>query len=129
MGFLYIVIGINLPKNIIIKRKAEKQVYNLDFENALKLISEYSEISIEDIKSKSRVRKITDARKIYLTFCWEYLGRHSLSEIGATVNRTHATVLYSIETVPNILEKEYERFIDYIHSRSIDLRKKREINK
>jgi len=121
---LYTINEINLKQGKIIKNIVDKKTKEINLEIVLKLISEFTKISKDELKSKSRERKYADARKIYFTFCWEHL-RASLSEIGASVMRDHATVLYSINLVPIILSEEYSNFINFVYLKGYTLERKR----
>ena len=62
-------------------------------------------ISKNDILSTNHQRSIVEARQV---FC--YLAKknteYSLTDIGRFINRNHATVIYSIRTVDNLLETD-----------------------
>jgi len=78
-------------------------------EDVLKDISEKTHISVELIKSKSRVREIAEARMFYFVRAKMLLPMYSLKKIGGLVNRTHCTVMWGIDQVNEIpsLRKKY----------------------
>lgn len=72
-------------------------------EQILKKVSEVSQIPIESLKSKTRIRKVVEARQAYMIIA-KLLKTGSLADIGDMVNRDHCTVLhaYKNEHIPNI---------------------------
>jgi len=76
-------------------------------------------ISKSDFTSPSRKRIIVDARMIYCVVA-RNLGGYTLSEIGKSINRDHATVLYAIRNYehlsnydPDIKSKYYKASVIY----------------
>lgn len=67
-------------------------------EGLLNIVSDYFEVSLEELKSKQRLTHIRQARQVYM-----YLGKkyriHSLQQVGALVNRDHSTVVHSFSAV------------------------------
>ena len=84
----------NAIKDII----KEKTKANITVEKILETVSKKYGISIDDLKSKSRVSNITNARQIAM-----YIIRKktdlSLPKTGKVFNRDHATVVSSVEKV------------------------------
>ena len=56
----------------------------------------------KDIMSKKRDRKLVEARQMFCLLAREHTGESSV-EIGNAINRDHATVLYSIATMRNLI--------------------------
>ena len=65
-----------------------------------------------NLNENSRRRAITEARCIYYKICYDKLNM-SLSAIGKTVNRDHATVLHGIRAVFPSLEHYNKNLYDY----------------
>lgn len=84
--------------NIIIKRKRDQEK---KLNHILLITCITQKVSIEAIKSKVRLRKVTDSRFIYY-YISRKITRSNLEEIGSLVNRDHSTVIHGIKQVENI---------------------------
>jgi hypothetical protein len=71
------------------------------------------EISIDDLKSRSRVHEIAMARQIFFNIVWrEYSGRNiSLKDIGRYMGRDHSTVLHSLRVHENYFQTRDELYM------------------
>ena len=58
-----------------------------------------------DILSDKQPRNIVEARQIYC-YLAKKTTEYSLTDIGRFIKKDHATVIYSIRTVDNLLEKD-----------------------
>jgi len=67
--------------------------------NILDIISNREKIPLELLKSKTRLKEISDVRQMYMYVTKEYNQKFTLTEIGLLVNRDHATVIHSIANV------------------------------
>ena len=87
---------------------------------------------IINLSENSRRRAITEARSVYYKICYDKLNM-SLSAIGETVNRDHATVLHSLNNVfPSLENYNKELYNYYLNIAGINNRiftTKRRINK
>jgi chromosomal replication initiation ATPase DnaA len=63
------------------------------------------------VKGKRGTREVTTARQIYCFIAREMTGC-SLYEIGKVVNRDHATVFYSINTIQGYIDVGDRKIID-----------------
>jgi len=71
-----------------------------------KTVAAHYNISLEDLKSKSRKRELVTARQIAMYFAKKYTN-HSLKSIGYYFGgRDHSTVIHALQTVNNILDTE-----------------------
>lgn len=67
----------------------------------IKIIKELvKSTTMVDIDTKRRLRPIVEARALYYKLCRDYTF-HSLAEIGKSVGRDHATVLWGIQNFNN----------------------------
>lgn len=74
----------------------------------LKVVSEFYNISIENLCSKSRKRDIVQARQMVMYFAKKYTNL-SLASIGSQIgNRDHATVLHAHKVIGDLLETDKE---------------------
>ena len=60
-------------------------------------------VSRKDIVSKKRDRKLVEARQMFCLLARKHTIESSV-DIGKTINRDHATVLYSISTMDNLIK-------------------------
>jgi chromosomal replication initiator protein len=78
-----------------------------------KIVSDYFQLPIELMKSKTRKREVVQARQIAMYFS-KSLTKASLASIGAHCGgKDHATVLHACRTVNNLMETD-KRFKIYI---------------
>jgi len=91
--------------------KVLKSTFNPDIESItlneiMILVTKVTNVSIEQLKSNSRLQEIVTARHI---FC--YIAKNNivciLSKISEMVNRNHATAIHSIKVVENALDQGY----------------------
>ena len=86
-------------------------------------VSDYFNISIEDILGQSRKKDIVTARKIAMYFAKKYT-KCSLKTIGSLIgNRDHSTVIHAINNIEELekTEKNMQRVIENINR---EIRKK-----
>lgn len=63
----------------------------------LSAVSEAYKVSVEDIQSPTRKRRVSDARKMYYYIAIS--NNYSLNAIGAKVQRNHSTVLLGANAI------------------------------
>ncbi len=79
-----------------------------------KLVAEYFEISVADMRSEKRQRKIVRPRQIAMSLAKE-LTQHSLPEIGkAFGGRDHSTVIHSCKTITKLKVDDVQVNQDFI---------------
>ena len=84
-----------------------------------KSVGEYFQISVEDLKDKTRKKEIVIARQVAMYLCKEYTN-HSLKSIGYHFGgRDHSTVIHAVQSVSDMIE------IDNKFSHSMDELKKK----
>ncbi len=101
----------------LVKEMIDKLVKNttreLSIDYIQKVVSDYFNIPIDLMQSKTRKREIVQARQISMFFC-KNLTKSSLAMIGSQIGgKDHATVLHACKTVNNLLETD-KRFRLYI---------------
>ncbi len=101
----------------LVKEMIDKLVKNttreLSIEYIQKIVSDYFNIPIDLMHSKTRKREIVQARQISMYFS-KNLTKSSLALIGSQIGgKDHATVLHACKTVNNLLETD-KRFRLYI---------------
>ena len=90
-----------------------EQNVNEDLFEILSRVSTMTMVSIEKMRSKRRNRPIVEARQIFCKIAKEET-YYTLEEIGAIINKDHATVIHSCRTAKNLIKtnKEYKRKYD-----------------
>lgn len=82
---------------------SDKRQKNFSLDKILKVTANHFEISVSDIRGKSRNKTIALARHIVMFLAHE-MTQMSSSEIGSEVgNRTHGTVLHSCDVISNAI--------------------------
>lgn len=78
-----------------------------------KVVSDYFDLSIEQLKSKTRKREVVQARQIAMYFS-KQMTKSSLATIGMHCGgKDHATVLHACRTVNNLVDTD-KRFKAYV---------------
>lgn len=108
-------ITIELAKSLIDKLVSNtKKEITLDF--IQQTVSNYFNMPVDQLNSKTRKREIVQARQIAMYFA-KHKTKSSLSTIGARIGgKDHATVLHACKTVKNLLDtdKRFKVYVDDI---------------
>ncbi|MFW6224290.1 MAG: helix-turn-helix domain-containing protein, partial [Bacteroidota bacterium] len=99
------------------KQMIDKYVKNtsrdISIDYIQKIISDYFNIPVEMIVSKTRKREIVQARQLAMFFSKKYT-KSSLATIGLHCgNKDHATVLHACKTVSNLVDTD-KQFNSYV---------------
>jgi chromosomal replication initiation ATPase DnaA len=62
------------------------------------VVSEFTGISVDDIKSRKRTGDVCEARSIFIYLSSSMYGKNAVS-IGRYINRSHQSVLSQIKTI------------------------------
>ena len=84
-----------------------------------KVVCDYFDLSIEQMKSKTRKREVVQARQIAMFFS-KQLTKSSLATIGMHCGgKDHATVLHACRTVNNLMDtdKRFRAYVDEIEKK------------
>ena len=110
-----------LAQDIVMKFvKNTKREVSIDY--IQKVVSDYFQMDIETLQSKTRRRHIVQARQLAMYFAKKFT-KASLASIGSQIGkRDHATVLHACKTVNNLVDtdKQFRSYVD-------DLSKKLEL--
>ncbi len=105
------------------KQVVEKFVKNVKREVSIdyiqKVVSDYFQLDIETLQSKTRKRHIVQARQLAMFFAKKYT-KSSLQNIGSQIgDRDHATVLHACKTVDNLVEtdKQFKKYVEDINKK------------
>lgn len=98
-----LVLAKEILKNFV--RKSSKE---LTIEHIQSLVGDHLNVSVEDIKSKTRKRDIVQARQISMYFA-KKLTNSSLCVIGKHFGgRDHSTVIHACQTVNDLMETDHD---------------------
>ncbi|WP_434802822.1 chromosomal replication initiator protein DnaA [Mannheimia cairinae] len=87
--------------------------YLITIENIQRIVAEYYNIKVADIKSKSRARSVARPRQMAMALAKE-LTNHSLPEIGREFGgRDHTTVMHACKTINELRDAETSIQEDY----------------
>ena len=100
------------------KRVVEKFVRNTKREISIdyiqKVVSDYFQMDVTTLQSKTRKRHIVQARQLAMFFA-KKLTKASLANIGQQIgHRDHATVLHACKTVDNLAftDKQFRKYVE-----------------
>lgn len=111
-------VNIDLAKQVV-----EKFVKNIKREISIdyiqKIVSDYFQLDVETLQSKTRKRHVVQARQLAMFFAKKFT-KNSLANIGSQIgDRDHATVLHACKTVDNLVttDKQFRKFVDDINKK------------
>ena len=77
----------------------------ITIENIQKLVAEHFNISVEQLKVKSRKREIVVARQLSMYFAKEFTTQ-TIKSIGKSFAKDHSTVLYSYKKIQDLMDTD-----------------------
>lgn len=102
-----------LAQDIVMKFvKNTKREVSIDY--IQKVVSDYFQMDIETLQSKTRRRHIVQARQLAMYFAKKFT-KASLASIGNQIGkRDHATVLHACKTVDNLTftDKQFRKYVE-----------------
>ena len=106
-------ITIELAKQIVEKFvKNTKREVSIDY--IQKVVSDYFQMDVDTLQSKTRKRHIVQARQLAMFFAKKFT-KASLASIGSQIGkRDHATVLHACKTVDNLssTDKQFRKYVE-----------------
>ncbi len=106
-------ITLGLAKEIVEKFvKNTKRELSIDY--IQKVVSDYFQMDVNTLQSKTRKRHIVQARQLAMFFAKKYT-KASLASIGSQIGkRDHATVLHACKTVDNLssTDKQFRKYVE-----------------
>ena len=106
-------ITLELAKNVVDKFvKNTKREVSIDY--IQKIVSEYFQMDVSTLQSKTRKRHIVQARQLAMFFAKKFT-KASLASIGSQIgHRDHATVLHACKTVDNLsfTDKQFRKYVE-----------------
>ena len=117
-SFNRVDIDLNLAKDIVNKFvKNTKREVSIDY--IQKVVSEYFQMDVATLQSKTRKRHIVQARQLAMYFAKKYT-KASLASIGSQIGkRDHATVLHACKTVDNLsfTDKQFRKYVEDLNQK------------
>tara|TARA_B100001057_G_scaffold28036_1_gene25748 strand:+ start:232 stop:1659 length:1428 start_codon:yes stop_codon:yes gene_type:complete len=111
-------INIQLAQDIVNKFvKNTKREVSIDY--IQKVVSEYFQMDISTLQSKTRKRHIVQARQLAMYFAKKFT-KASLASIGSQIGkRDHATVLHACKTVDNLsfTDKQFRKYVEDLNQK------------
>ena len=108
-------ITVSLAKDIVEKFvKHTKREVSIDY--IQKVVSDYFQMDVNTLQSKTRKRHIVQARQLAMFFAKKFT-KASLASIGSQIGkRDHATVLHAWKTVDNLTttDKQFRKYVEDI---------------
>ena len=108
-------ITIDLAKQIVENFvKNNKREVSIDY--IQKVVSDYFQMDVDTLQSKTRKRHIVQARQLAMFFA-KKMTKASLASIGSQIGkRDHATVLHACKTVNNLssTDKQFRKYVEDI---------------
>ena len=117
-SFNRVEINIELAKEII-NRFVKNTKREVSIEYIQKVVSEYFQMEIATLQSKTRKRHIVQARQLAMYFAKKYT-KASLASIGNQIGkRDHATVLHACKTVDNLsfTDKQFRKYVEDLNQK------------
>ncbi len=112
-SFNRVDIDLELAKEIVNKFvKNTKREVSIDY--IQKVVSEYFQMDVATLQSKTRKRHIVQARQLAMYFAKKFT-KASLASIGTQIGkRDHATVLHACKTVDNLsfTDKQFRKYVE-----------------
>jgi chromosomal replication initiator protein len=109
-------VNLELAKGVVEKFvKNVKREISIDY--IQKIVSDYFQLDIETLQSKTRKRHVVQARQLAMFFAKKFT-KSSLANIGHQIgDRDHATVLHACKTVDNLVatDKHFKKFAEDIN--------------
>ena len=111
-------ITVDLAKEVINKFvKNNRREVSIDY--IQKVVSDYFQMDIQTLQSKTRKRHIVQARQIAMYFAKKFT-KASLASIGTQIGRRdHATVLHACKTVDNLsfTDKQFRKYVEDLNQK------------
>ncbi|MBQ0738711.1 chromosomal replication initiator protein DnaA [Aquimarina celericrescens] len=111
-------ITLDLAKKIV-ENYVKNTKKEVSIEYIQKVVSDYFQMDVETLQSKTRKRHIVQARQLAMFFA-KKLTKASLASIGTQIGtRDHAAVLHACKTVNNLstADKQFKKFVEDLNKK------------
>jgi len=114
-------ITIELAK-VIVENFVKNTKKEISIDHIQKVVSDYFQMDVTTLQSKTRKRYIVQARQLAMFFSKKFT-KASLASIGSIIGqRDHATVLHACKTVDNLAftDKQFRKYVDDLSKKFSD---------
>jgi chromosomal replication initiator protein len=113
--------SLELAKQIVDKfvKNTKKEI---SIDQIQKVVSDYFQMDVSTLQSKTRKRHIVQARQLAMFFSKKFT-KASLASIGTKIgHRDHATVLHACKTVDNLAftDKQFRKYVEDLNKKFSD---------
>ncbi|MBD0823126.1 MULTISPECIES: chromosomal replication initiator protein DnaA [Aestuariibaculum] len=101
---------------IVVEKFVKNTKREVSIDYIQKVVSDYFQMDVNTLQSKTRKRHIVQARQLAMFFAKKFT-KASLASIGSQIGkRDHATVLHACKTVDNLTstDKQFKKYVDDI---------------
>ncbi|NJX14597.1 chromosomal replication initiator protein DnaA [Tamlana crocina] len=101
---------------VIVEKFVKNTKREVSIDYIQKVVSDYFQMDVDTLQSKTRKRHIVQARQLAMFFAKKFT-KASLASIGSQIGkRDHATVLHACKTVDNLssTDKQFRKYVDDI---------------
>jgi len=114
-------ITIDLAK-VIVEKFVKNTKKEISIDHIQKVVSDYFQMDVSTLQSKTRKRHIVQARQLAMFFSKKFT-KASLASIGTKIGqRDHATVLHACKTVDNLAftDKQFRKYVEDLNKKFSD---------
>ena len=114
-------ITIDLAK-VIVEKFVKNTKKEISIDHIQKVVSDYFQMDVMTLQSKTRKRHIVQARQLAMFFSKKFT-KASLASIGTKIgHRDHATVLHACKTVDNLAftDKQFRKYVEDLNKKFSD---------
>ena len=114
-------ITIDLAK-LIVEKFVKNTKKEISIDHIQKVVSDYFQMDVSTLQSKTRKRHIVQARQLAMFFSKKFT-KASLASIGTKIGqRDHATVLHACKTVDNLAftDKQFRKYVEDLNKKFSD---------
>ena len=111
-------ITIDLAK-VIVEKFVKNTKKEISIDHIQKVVSDYFQMDVLTLQSKTRKRHIVQARQLAMFFSKKFT-KASLASIGTKIgHRDHATVLHACKTVDNLAftDKQFRKYVEDLNKK------------
>ena len=114
-------ITVDLAK-VIVEKFVKNTKKEISIDQIQKIVSDYFQMDVLTLQSKTRKRHIVQARQLAMFFSKKFT-KASLASIGTKIgHRDHATVLHACKTVDNLAftDKQFRKYVEDLDKKFTD---------
>ncbi len=104
---------------VIVEKFVKNTKREISIDYIQKVVSDYFQMDVDTLQSKTRKRHIVQARQLAMFFAKKYT-KASLASIGSQIGkRDHATVLHACKTVDNLTstDKQFRKYVEDLNKK------------